>query len=310
MFFNEAWFIHGVNGAVQHLAQQKVRRTEGACELKEGVTGKTWPFNLMGAQEWQQVTGRDQPTTYINPPQSKVRASLVDFDAFALVDTLDEIRELADPRAAVTQALVYGRNRTLDARLLRPLGLTPAGVAGTQIGGILGLKTTVDEAAESTGLVALPTTQQIVHADQGLTVAKIATAKLKMDNAGVDEEDRYLFISPFAMNNLLTDTTVTSQDYNTIRVLNAGQFPMDGTWYGFRIRQTIGLSTQLDSAKVIRNCIAVQKMAVGMAVGLITALEVDKAVHMRNNWQVGGKLSAGAVRKDDSGVVQIDVRES
>jgi hypothetical protein len=310
MFFNEEWFFHGVQAAVQHLAQQKERRTTGAVREEHGVKGKTHPFNLMSPQEWQQVTGRDQPTTYINPGQSKVRAQLVDFDAFALVDTLDEIRTLTDPRSAVTQALIFGRERTMDLRLLGPAGLSPTAVAGTAVGGILGLKTTVDEAAESTGLAALPAAQQILHADTGLTMAKILDTKEKFDTANVDPDDRYFFYSPRAMRKLLTDPQVTSSDYNTVNALNRGGFGKDETWVGFKWR----LSTQLPVSviagpKTIRSCIAVQKMAAGLAVGLLENLEVDKAVHMRNNWQVGGKLSAGAVRIDDLGVVQVDIRE-
>lgn len=311
MEFNTQWFLHGVSANMTHLAQQKVRKTLGAVRVQEGVVGKTYPFNLMSPDDWDQVTGRDQPTTYGNPGQSKVRAQLVDFDKFYLVDTLDEIREMVDPRSAVTQALTYGRERTLDDRLLAPRGLTAAGVADTPVGGILGLKTTVDEAAESTGLSALPAAQQILHGSTGLTMAKIMDAKLILDVNNVDEDERYFFYSPIGSRVLLTDNQVTSADYNTVRVLVAGQFPMDQAWMGFKWRMTTRLpSTTIAGPHVIRQCIAVQKMAAGMAVGMVSGIEVDKAVHMRNNWQVGAKLSAGAVRIDDLGVVQVDIQET
>lgn len=216
-FYNEAWFIHGVNQSVTQLAQQKKRKIMGAIRWEEGVTGKTWPFQRIGALDMVPVTSRDADTTYLNPPQSKRRAILVDRNAAVLLDRLDQVREMINPISEFTQMLTYARERELDKLALNIAGLGAAGAAGTAVGGILGLATVVDEAAESTSTSALPAAQQIVNGGTGGTMAKILDAKEKMDAAEVDEEDRYFFYSPKFMRKLLTDPEVTSADFNTVK---------------------------------------------------------------------------------------------
>src|SRR5882724_7436993 len=121
-FFNEAWFIHAVNDAVIQLAQQKKSVVRGAVRTREGVKGKTDPWQRIDAVEMQ-VVSRDSDTTYLNPPQSKRRAVLVDRAAAVLVDELDEVRMLTDPMSEHTQMLVFARERQLDRLVLSiPVG--------------------------------------------------------------------------------------------------------------------------------------------------------------------------------------------
>jgi len=301
-----AWFIHAVSETVQQLAQQKQSKVMGAVRMKTGVVGKTWPFNRVGAVELSEVTTRDGDTQYINPPGSKRRAILRDFTGYVLIDEFDEAKTMTSPQSEFSQLLAYALNRKYDDLMLGIPGLASAGASGTTVGGILGLATTVDEAAESTSSTALPTAQQIVNGSANMTMAKILDAKKLMDEADVDEDERYFFYSPSSMRKLLADTTVTSSDYSTIQALARGGFPADATWVGFKWRQ----STRLPKSGNIRSNIAVQKMAVGLAVGLVKDVIVSDAPHKNNNTQVGVKLSAGGVRVDDKGVVQIDVDES
>lgn len=305
--FNEAWFIHGVSENVTFLAQQKQSRVQGAMRSKEGVVGKTWPFNRMGATSMSQVS-RDAITTYLSPPQSKRRVVLQDFAAAVLIDSFDEIKTLTSPRSEHAQNLAYARNRTIDDLALAVPGLGTAGAAGTAIGGILGLATNVDEGAESTSTAALPSTQQIVNAGTGLTMAKLRSAVTIMKKADVefDSSEIYIAYSADAMRQLLTDSTVTSSDYSTIQALMTGGFPADAMWMGLKWR----LSTRLSISGNIRALPVWAKDAVGYAAGNITAVESGNDPSHWNNPFVMTKLSAGVVRIDDAGVVQIDVDES
>jgi hypothetical protein len=305
-FFNEQWFIHKVSDTVIHLAQQKQSKVRGAITTREGVVGKTDPWQRVGPQDMVPSTSRDADTTYLNPPQSKRRAVLVDRNAAVLIDDFDKVRMLANPQSEFAQMLAYARERELDKLTIAIPGLAAAGAAQAGVGGILGLATVVDEAAETNTQTALPAAQQIVNGGTTLTMAKILDAKQLMDDADVDDDERYFFYSPRAMRKLLTDTVVTSADYGTIQALSRGGFPMDATWVGFKWRQ----STKLPKSGNIRSCIAVQRMAAGLSIGMITQLEVDKATHKWNNVQVVCKLTAGAVRADDNGVVQVDIDES
>lgn len=301
-----AWFIHAVSDNIIHLGQQKQTMGMAAVTVREGVVGKTYPFQRMAKVAMVQNTVRDGDTVYINPTLSKRRANLIDFIAAMLIDEFDEIKTLNDPKSEFAQSLAWARNRTLDELLLSVPGLGTAGAAGVAVGGILGLATVVDEALETATATALPSAQQIVDGGTNLTMAKILDAKVKMDEASIDTEDRYFFYSPKGMRKLLTDTTVISSDYSTVQALTTGGFPMDRTWVGFKWRESVLLPITGN----IRSCIAVQKSAVGMAVGLLKNVEIDKAVHKNNNDQVLMKLSAGAVRREDAGVVQVNIDET
>ncbi len=304
MFYNEAWFIHAVNDTVIQLAQQKKSMIRGAIRTREGVTGKTDPWQRIGAVDMM-IPARDSDTEYVNPPQSKRRAVLVDRAAAALIDELDTVRMLTNPQSEVSQILTFARERELDKLTLSK--------SATDIGGILGLATTVDEAGETTGTQAMLTAggplgigQTIVNGAAGMTLSKILDSKQLFDEQQVDVEDRYFFYSPRAMRKMLTDPNITSSDYNTVKALAQGGFPMDAQWMGYYWRQSV----LMPKTGNIRSCIAFQKMGVGLSVGLIKEIEVDKATHKWNNTQVVIKLSAGAVRADDLAVVQIDIDES
>lgn len=302
------WQIHAISDNVTHLSQQTETKAMAAVRVREGVTGKTYPFQRIAAVSMTQVTTRDGDTTYINPTLTKRRANLLDFAVAALIDDFDVLKTLTNPQSEVAQAIVASRNRQLDDLIIGVAGLSDTGTtAGMGTGGILGYATTVDEGAESTSQTALGTGQQILHGSTNLTMSKIRNAGELMDSGDVNDQDRYFFYSPKAMRSLLSDTQVTSSDYSSIEALRLGRFPMDATWYGFKWR----MSTRLpSSATNIRSCIAVQKQAVGLAVGTIQGVEVTTAVHKWNNPQVVLKLSAGGVRVDDLGVVQVDVDES
>jgi hypothetical protein len=281
----------------------------GAVRMKTGVVGKTWPFNRIGAVDLPEVSVRDGDTTYLNPPQSKRRAVLRDFQGYVLIDDFDEVKQLANPQSEFAQILAFALNRKYDDLVVGVPGLGAAGAAGVGVGGVLGKATTVDEAGESSSQSDLPTAQQIVNGAANLTFLKIATAKQIMDEADVDEEDRYFFYSPDAFTSLATQADgvkVLSSDYNTVKRIVGGGFGMDETWYGFKWRK----STRLPKAGNIRSLCAFQKNAVGLAVGLVKEAIVSDAPHKNNNTQVGVKLSAGAVRVDDKGVVQVDIDES
>jgi hypothetical protein len=305
---NEQWFIHGVSENVTFLAQQKKSKVMGAMRSKEGVVGKTWPFNRIGATSMIQVS-RDAATVYLNPAQSKRRAVLVDFAAAVLIDSFDEVKTLTNPQSEHAQNIAYARNRTIDDMALGVAGLGVAGAAGTAVGGILGLATNVDEAAESSSTSALPTTQQIVNGGTGLTMAKLrsATRILKAADVEFDQEDMYIAYSAAAMSQLLSDNTVTSSDYSTIQALMVGGFPSDAMWMGFKWR----LSTRLPSAAAnIRSLPVWAKQAVGYAAAGVKEVESGNDPGHWNNPFVMSKLSCGVVRIDDAGVVQIDIDES
>ena len=295
-FYNEAWFVHQVSENVTHLAQQKRAKCTGATRIKEGVVGKSWPFNTLSALEMEEVASRDSDTIYLNPAQGKRRAMLRDFAAAVLVDDFDTVKELANAQSEFALMLAYSRNRRSDRLYIGIPGRAPAAGAGTAIGGYLGVATVVDEAAETaTASGALPAAQQIVHGSVGLTFEKVNQALRTLNEADFEDEDKYAYISPQGLEDLLLEVEVTSSDFSTLKAIQSGGFPMDHTWMGFHWRMT----TLLPKESTTRSCIFATKMGTGAAFSSVKELEIDKAVHKNNGIQVLAKLSGGVVRVDD-----------
>jgi hypothetical protein len=304
---NEQWFIHAVSDNVIQLAQQKKSKIMGTMRSKEGVVGKTYPFNTIGATSLIEVA-RDMDTVYLNPPQGKRRVVLVDFAGAVLIDEFDEIKTLTSPQSEHAQILAYARNRKIDDLALGVPGLGVAGAAGTAVGGILGLASTVSEPTESSATVALPTAQQIVNGGTGLTMAKLRQAVRKLQEADMfDEDEFHIAYTPAGISQLMGDTTVTSGDYNNMNLLQRGEMPEGAIWMGLHWHMSNRVPT---SAANIRSLPVWAKNAVGYAAGLVKEVEASIAPHKWNNTQVITKLSAGVVRIDDKGVVQIDIDES
>lgn len=296
---NEAWFIHAVNSTVTQLSQQRTSVTDGAVRLKTGVKGKSEPFNRIGSQDMQQITTRDAQTQYANPPQSKRRAQLFDFGLAVLIDEFDELKTLADPLSEHSQILGYALERKKDDLVLAQ--------SLTQVGGALGYAVSVDEGAESSSNTSFDTANyEIANGGSGLTMSKVRQSKTKMGNESVFPEDQFFFYSPKGMEQLLTDPTATSSDYSTLNALSTGSFPKDGMWYGAKWRE----STKLYKTGNIRSCLRIQKMCMGLALGMVKSVEIGKDPGRWNNTFAMIKLSGGSVRIDDPGVIKVDIDES
>jgi hypothetical protein len=238
---------------------------------------------------------------YVNPAQTKRRAQLVDRGAAALIDDFDKVKTVADIDSAIMETLASARNREKDLIC---------------ISAALGNAVAVDEAAETTSLVALPAAQLIADGGTGLTLAKILQANEILNIKSVPREDRYFFYSAQAATDLLQNTQVTSSDYNTVRQLANGGFSQDELWMNFRWRMVTGFIDEAQTVPIlpktgnIRTCVAWQKRGIGVGIGLDPSVQTGNAPHKWNNQQILLKLSMGAVRIQDTHVVSIAIDES
>lgn len=294
----ESWFVHAVSATVTQLSQQRKAMVDGAVRLKTGVKGKSEPFNRIGSQDMVQITTSDATTQYANPPQTKRRCTLTDFGLAVLIDEFDEIKTLTDPQSELSQILGYALERKKDDLVLSQ--------STTNIGGALGTAETVDEGANTSSQTTIPAAQQIANGGAGLTMSKVRSSKRIMGDASVLPEDQYFFHSPKGMEQLLSDPTATSADYSTINALSSGGFPMDATWYGAKWRESV----KLYKTGNIRSCLRIQKMGMGMALGLVKQVELGKDPGHWNNSFAMIKLSGGSVRVDDTCVVEVAIDES
>lgn len=286
-------FIHAVSANVLVLAQQKrAKVSDASCvDRQEGVVGVTKDFERIGAIALQNLASRHQDTPILNPEHTRRRAFFTDAGGGVYVDKVDEVKMLIDAQSVYAQALGRAQAIKFDDLVIAAFNASA---------------TDMSSADTVTGTTALPATQVTANGGTNLTMAKINTMVARFNADDVDEEDRYFAYSPAGMQKLLGDSTVTSSDFSTIQALTRGTFPPDATWMGFKWR----MSTRLPKAGNIRSCFGWQKQAMGLAVGLITDVMIDKVPQKMNSTLVQLVLSAGAVRKDDKGVYQIDIDET
>lgn len=297
-FYDEAWFHHAVTDTVHQLAQQKPSKMYSAVRVKEGVVGKTYPFNRIGTVAMQPITQRHMVGVGSDIVMDKRRVALKDFYVRVYCDELDEVKMLPNLQSEKSMQLAYSRNRQLDDLI--------AAAA-------LGNATNVDEANEATSTTALPTTggplnigQLIVDGGTGLTLTKIMDSKQVFDENNIPEEERYMFYPPRGMRRLLEETRVTNKDYSSIAALAQGGFKDEEQWYGYFWR----MSTRLPKTGNIRSCIAIHKPSMGLAVAVSGKTTVKDRPDLVETTQVELTLSANAIRIEDVGVMEIRIDET
>lgn len=148
----------------------------------------------------------------------------------------------------------------------------------------------------------------VVHGSTNLTVAKLRDAKKTMDTNNVPAEDRHMIIHANNLANLLSETAVTSADFNTVRALVSGEVE---TFLGFKFH-TLGDRTEggisIDGSS-IRSCLAFHKTAIGYGEGIQPKTEINY-VPEKTSHLVNAMLSACAVAIDAEGIVEVQADES
>jgi len=143
-----------------------------------------------------------------------------------------------------------------------------------------------------------------------LTVAKLRSAAMSgLTDRNVDDEDRTLICTAAGVEQLLGDPEVTSSDFNVLKALVSGTL-QDTTYMGFNIC-IIGQRVEggLPGTANDRKAFAYHKQALGYAVGIDMKTTIDW-VAQKTSWLANGMLKAGAVVRENAGIVRIGYDET
>lgn len=146
---------------------------------------------------------------------------------------------------------------------------------------------------------------RIVHGGLGLTKEKINKAKAKLVARNVSGEFHFC-ANAEDLEGMLNDTTITSNDYNSIRALVDGEID---TWCGFKfnfigVRPEGGLPfDDGDEGKAISKCYAYEKMSTGH-ISQIDRVEVNYVAE-KTSWLSNGLFQAGAKVIDGEGLIEV-----
>jgi len=279
-------FVQQYSANIQMLSQQMGSLLRDKVRL-ESVVGKNAFFDQVGKVTAQLKQSRHSDTPQIDTPHSRRRVSLADYEFADLIDQQDKVRLLIDPTSSYAQAAAMAMGRAMDDVII-------TAALGTSFTGETGSTST-----------SLPAAQKIAEAGtDGLTIAKLRTAKEKFDLASVDPSiQRYMIVSPRQITDLLGTTSVTSSDFNTVKALVQGEVD---SFMGFKFITSNRLS--IESSK--RKCIAFASDGIALGVGKDVSARIDERADKSYATQVYYCMSIGATRMEEEKVVEVKCHEA
>lgn len=258
-------------------AYQGQSMLRGAVRLRSGVEGSTYKFPKVG-KGVAQVRISQSDVTPLNVTYSQVTATLEDFIAAEYADIFMQQKVNFDERRELVQVLSNAVGRRHDQLILDALNAASGtSTTGTDVGG----------------------------AGTNLSVAKLRDAKGKLDTKNVPMGDRHLIIHASGLQALLSETSVTSSDFNTVKALVQGEI---NTFLGFMFH-VLGDRDEGGLPKPsTRTSFAFHKDAIGMAEGIAPKTEINY-IPEKTSFLVASMFSAGAIAIDAEGIVKISTTE-
>ena len=251
-----------------------------AVRQRRGVEGSTVKFPKVG----RGVATIRVPQTDVTPLNvgfSSVTLTLADYNAAEYSDIFSQAKVNFDERQELVQVVAGAMGRRQDQMVLDAL------------------------TASSTSLTVA---NSIGGSNTNMNVAKLREAKRLLDKGNVPPDGRNILIHANGLANLLSETSVTSSDFNSVKALVQGDID---TFLGFKFhvlgdRSEGGLAID---ASLDRTCFAFHKDAVGYGEGIAMRTEINYIAE-KTSWLVNEVFSAGAVAIDDEGIVKITCRET
>jgi hypothetical protein len=261
-------------------AYQAEAMLRGAVRVRSGVEVRTYKFPKIG-KGVAQVRVPQTDVTPLNVTYGQVTVTLGDFIAAEYADIFMQAKVNFDERRELVQVVSKAIGRRQDQIILDALN------------------------ASSTSLTV---SNDIGGTDTNMNVAKLRDAKKKLDAGNVPSGDRHIIIHANSLASMLSETSVTSSDFNTVKALVAGEI---NTFLGFMFhvmgdRAEGGLPIDGSSDRTIY---AFHKDAIGMAEGIAPKTEINY-VPEKTSFLVASMFSAGAVAIDDEGIVKITARDT
>ena len=250
-----------------------------AVRIRSGVEGSTYKFPKIG-KGVAQVRIPQTDVTPLNVTYSQVTATLSDYIAAEYSDIFMQAKVNFDERRELVKVVSNAIGRRQDQLILDALTASSATSVSNDIGGT----------------------------DTNMNVAKLRSAAQTLNANNVPMDGRHVIIHASSLASLLSETAVTSSDFNTVKALVQGEI---NTFLGFTFH-VLGDRTEgglIKDGSNDRTCFAFHKDAVGLAEGIAPKTEINY-VPEKTSFLIASMFSAGAVAIDDEGIVKIVCRES
>ncbi len=279
-----AAFVQQWDSAIRAEAQQKQSRLMQTVTNRGQITGDSFTINDMLAVELDPNTVRHGDTTWGDPGHTNRLAVMSDFYKALPLDRNDIPKMIVNPVTGgdYMGALMSGKNRKID-------DIIYAAARGTI------------NSKDGVTANTLPSGQKIAHGSTGFTKAKIIQAKSIFRANEADEfegEELYMTYNSKALEDIMSDTNLTSADWMAVQMLQSGQIAtkwMGFTWIPYE-RMVFSASTYY--------AVAYAKSGIHFGEGYVEG-NVTRRGDKKDLWQVSMGASFGAGRQDESKVVEI-----
>ena len=275
-------FVRQWERGITHLAEQKESRFRANVRFVRIGDGDRAHIDQVGSVTAQASTTRHGDTPLTDTPHSRRQVALTPYKHADLVDKSDQIRTLNDPTNAYMMAFGRAFGRAMDDVII-------ASAFASANTGVLGATA---QAFDTSGF-------QITSSSVGLTIQKLVDANRLLREAENDPDDGFFIaVSQEQIADLLVDSTATSADYNSVRLLMTGQI---NTFMGFTWIPTERLGLTSSERRVI----AWARNSLALGVGEEPNGRISERSDKNYSTQVFFSMDIGATRMDETGVVEI-----
>lgn len=255
---------------VKH-AYQGMGLLKGGVTVRNNVVGDTYKFRRMGKGLANQKSTSDLVTPMDVSHEFKT-ATLANWNAPEYTDIFDAAEVNFDEKQELANTIAGALGRRCDQLV-------------------------IDAMDGST-----PLTTAVAAGGTNLTMAKVIDAQVELRDQGVPNSELYAAIEAGGLGGLLSDDKATNSDFQNIKALVSGEI---NTLVGF---QFIILETRteggLTEAGNIVDSWFFQRPAIGLAIGIDMKTEINWIAE-RTAWLTNGMLKAGAVVRDEGGLVKV-----
>lgn len=278
-----AAFVQQWDSSIRLAAQQSESRLQKAVTDRGTIQGDGFTINNLASIEMEENTVRHGNTEWGDPNHTNRLATMKDFYRALPLDRNDIPKMIVNPVTGgdYMRTLMAAKNRKIDSVIYTALGASISSKDGVTAN-------------------TLPAGQLIAHGSAGFTKAKIIQARsIFRANEADDEngEELFMLYNDQSLQDILTDTTLTSADYMAVQMLQSGK--LSGTWMGFN-----WIPYQFAAVSSVYYAYAWAKSGIHFGKGYEEG-NVTRRGDKKDLWQVSMGASYGAGRQDEYKVVQI-----
>jgi len=279
------WFVTQWDNAIRIEASQKESRLQSTVFDRGSITGESFTVNNLADDGalLDANTVRHGDTELSLETQSSRIAQMQDFYRATLLDRNDIPKMLVNPVTGgdYMRNMMSRKNRRIDDIIYQAARAT----------------VTLKDAST----IVLPATQKVAVGGTAFTKAKLITTRKIFRRNEADKyagEELYLLYNDEMLEDILSDTTLTSADFLAVKMLQEGD--VSKNWMGFNWVPYNGITKVATDYFTIAYAKSGIHFGRGYEEGKVTQ-RGDK----KDAWQVSMGASYGAVRQDEKKVVEI-----